>query len=266
MSKRVKLRPVSPVQYDFYKRRMPELAEAYPLLFDKRFPEPLALGITDILVEETYFTRHEISQLLYVWCGRHEYLMMMCSCEHRSTTDMLLSEKISEEHRQGYYKRVNGLHPNAIRRWVRDFETLYEMEPFLFMPDEHNPIKKEGFKRIEPMKYQAKLSTAFIHKLKNGRWYMTGRVWEDTSTDGDHPFRDGQNISTSSVKSISEKLDTFFVKTKNTTYRIIGNIVVVCDDDNFTIQQVKDELAGQASEQLQNVVSAPSDLDSGISV
>ena len=65
-TQRVKLRPVTPVQYDFYKRRMPELIEKFPILFYKRFPEPLALGITDRLVEATDFTKEEIGHLLYV--------------------------------------------------------------------------------------------------------------------------------------------------------------------------------------------------------
>lgn len=244
-TQRVKLRPVTPIQYDFYKRRMPELIEQFPLLFNKRFPEPLALGIAERLVDATLFTKEEIGHLLYVWCGRHEYLMMMCSTIYRMDLD-LSYDLISYEHQQGYFKRVNGLNPKRIRQWARDFEIMYEMKPFTQMPDEQNPILREGYVPLPIPQFDAKLSSAIIHKLNDGNWYMTGRIWSDTHTHGNHPFRDGLSISTSRVVNISEKVGTFFVETRNTKYRIIGPISIDCDDNTFTLKQVKDELAQES--------------------
>lgn len=240
MSKRVKPRPVTPAQYEFYKRRMPEIISRYPELFNKRFPEPLAIGITKQLAEATGMTKKEIGHLLYVWCGRHEYLMMMCSSRFRHGLDFMVSSEISDVHRYGYFKRVNGMRTGTVRRWVRDFETAFEVKPFDFMPDDQNPMLKEGFKRIEPPKYDAKLDNVTISKYLT-RYHADGNVSEDTMTTGNHPFRDGSLIGTSQIVRIFEKGGIHFIVTRNTTYRCYG--VPEVYPPNLTLKQVKDELA-----------------------
>ncbi|MCS5736629.1 ProQ/FINO family protein [Herbiconiux daphne] len=71
------------VQYDFYKRRIGELCERFPAVFNKALPLTLAKGIHHQLVEETDFTEEEIHILLRVWCKRWEYKCMAVSTGRR---------------------------------------------------------------------------------------------------------------------------------------------------------------------------------------
>ncbi|MCS5736931.1 ProQ/FinO family protein, partial [Herbiconiux daphne] len=61
---------VKAVHYDFYKRRIDELCDQFPGVFNKRFPHLLAIGIHKQLAERTSFTEKEIGVLLRVWTHR----------------------------------------------------------------------------------------------------------------------------------------------------------------------------------------------------
>jgi|AKYZ01.1.fsa_nt_gi ProQ/FINO family. len=218
------MRPVSPVQYDFYSRRMPELIERFPHLFNKKFPEPLAIGTTKVLAELTDFTEFEIGQLLYVWCGRYEYLCMATSVGSRVAVDgsMKLMDPVQL---RGFQKNVLRLNPNRLRQFARDFKIMYERNAFSSFTADENPLLTGLIKAPKQHHFDARLGRCFIqYNLDKSRAIAWGNIFDDKMTTGHHPFRDGTHIHTSSIKQIYCIAQVWFIETMNTTYRVIGEI------------------------------------------
>ncbi|MFW3388416.1 UNVERIFIED_CONTAM: ProQ/FINO family protein, partial [Kocuria sp. CPCC 205274] len=109
-------RAVTAVDYDFYKRRFPELQEQFPVVFNKLYPLPLFVGVHKALEENTNFTPKEISALLNIWVQRHEYSCMACSIGRRYDLDGKDAGEIDPLEMTGFIKAVVRLHPNAIRK------------------------------------------------------------------------------------------------------------------------------------------------------
>ncbi|AEK82037.1 hypothetical protein [Salmonella phage 7-11] len=218
------MRPVSPVQYDFYKRRMPELIEKYPHLFNKKFPEPLAIGTTQELVKYTDFTEHEISQLLYVWCGRAEYLCMATSVGSRVGLDGSM-QLMHPQQLRGFQKAVLRLNPKRLQQFARDFKVLYEREAFASFTADENPLLTGLIKPVKQQFFEARLSHSIIqYNHDKSRAIVWGNIWDDKKTTGNHPFRDATWIHTSSVVKIYSIAQVWFVETLNSVYRIMGEI------------------------------------------
>lgn len=51
---------------------------------------------------------------------------------------------------------------------------------------------------------------------------LFGWVFEDTKQGGNHPFRDGQYVNTTTVQSVLKEKDAVYLMTKNTTYLCVG--------------------------------------------
>lgn len=126
------------VKYDFYKRRMQELIDLYPHLFDKRYPVPLAIGIHKKLIKETHFTKQEISALLWVWVHRFEYVMMALSMGSRVDMDGKLT-LISDEDRLGFiaaYKQytINNRRQKRIEKFCKRHLKVFGRPALLGLP------------------------------------------------------------------------------------------------------------------------------------
>lgn len=51
-----------------------------------------------------------------------------------------------------------------------------------------------------------------------------GNIYNDTATYGNHPMRDGADIHTSKVDRIATVGDDKYIITRNSTYKVIGDI------------------------------------------
>ena len=218
------MRPVSPVQYDFYQRRMPELIAQFPHMFNKKFPEPLAIGTTQELVELTNFTEFEIGQLLYVWCGRHEYLCMATSVGSRVALDGSM-KLMNQTQLRAFQINVLRLNPKRLRQFARDFQVMYERNAFASFTADENPLLTGLVKPVKPIHFDARLSHVFIQygrdKANAIAW---GNVWDDKMTTGNHPFRDATWIHTSQIVKVFSVAQVWFIETRNTVYRVMGDI------------------------------------------
>lgn len=65
----------------------------------------------------------------------------------------------------------------------------------------------------------------------NGDSWLEGHIYNDTHTHGNHPFRDGASIYTTSILSEHEDAagDKFFT-TGNTIYKVVGSLREVSYD------------------------------------
>lgn len=99
-------RKPSQIEIDFYKRRIGELCEQFPEVFNKRMPLPLALGTHRKLLELTSFNEKEIKVLLKVWTGRWEYSCMATSVGVRYDLEGKESGVITETQINGFIPRV----------------------------------------------------------------------------------------------------------------------------------------------------------------
>ena len=218
---------INAIKYDFYKRRMPELIERFPNLFNKTVPEPLAVGITNELVELTNFSFKEISALLTVWTSRHEYVMGLCSFGSRLNTAGFLT-LVKPEHVTHAISRLEKYHLNMVATYARNFEIKYARKPFASVPEDKNPMFKEGFVPKPIPSYVAKLYEAGVFEQQCGdNSYVTrafGKILGDTVEYGNHPFVDGADFRSSAVVEVQKIGDVYFVHTRNSTYMIIGEL------------------------------------------
>lgn len=71
------------------------------------------------------------------------------------------------------------------------------------------------------IKHHAELHNPTLYKHEDGSW-LEGRIYNDTHTHGNHPFRDGVLVNTTNViDEVLQDGDVFMV-TRNTTYKIVG--------------------------------------------
>lgn len=218
---------INAIKYDFYKRRMPELIERFPNLFNKTVPEPLAVGITNELVELTNFSFKEIAALLTVWTSRHEYVMGLCSFGSRLNTAGFLT-LVKPEHVTHAISRLEKYHLNMVATYARNFEIKYARKPFASVPEDKNPMFKEGFVPKPIPSYIAKLYDAGIYNYGVAGSRITrayGKILDDQSEHGNHPFPDGTEIRTSAVTGIEQIGDVHFVNTVNSTYLVFGGLL-----------------------------------------
>lgn len=67
-------------KYRIYKANISTLIDRYPIVFNKKVPRPLAIGIyqeivADTLLDESFSMDHKtLRSVLCIWTGRHEYL------------------------------------------------------------------------------------------------------------------------------------------------------------------------------------------------
>lgn len=218
---------INPIQFDFYKRRMPELIERFPNLFNKFLPEPLAVGITQELVELTDFSYREMSALIKVWTNRHEYMMMLCSVGNRQDLQGRIS-LVKPEHLAHAASRIGKYHLNMVASFARNFEIKYGRKPFGGVPEDKNPMFKDGFveKPIPPYVGKIYDAVTFYLTADDGEVFqkVAGRILGDTATYGNHPFVDGAQFNTSRVVSITKIGDVTFVFTLFSVYMIIGEL------------------------------------------
>lgn len=111
----------SAVEFDFYKRRIGELCEQYPNIFNKRMPLPLAVGVHHQLVEDTEFSYEEISVLLKIWVRRWEYLCMAASLGRRFDLDGNETGWIAPEELKGFIKGTIRLRPAVLKIFCKRF-------------------------------------------------------------------------------------------------------------------------------------------------
>lgn len=224
------MRPITPIQYDFYKRRMPELIARFPHLFDKRFPIPLAIGITQEIADWSEFSYLEASVLLKVWCARNEYKMMMCSVGSRQDTqgNMTLLEAKHLDHAASFLPHI---HRKRISTFARAFRLEYGLNPFKLIPEDKNPENQEGYKPKPVPNFIAELHNVTIDRrigsedteVSYGLAY--GVIMNDRATYGNHPLRDGAGIHTNYVTQIWEVAGYTFIKTNSDSiYLIRGEI------------------------------------------
>ena len=124
---------VKATHYDFYKRRINELCDAFPLAFSKSFPHPLVIGIHKQLAERTSFTPKEISVLLRIWTHRAEYLAMGQSVGSRVDLDGNLT-LMSEEHVKGFVAIHPKMRDHFIKGFSKRFKKAYGRPAFLAVP------------------------------------------------------------------------------------------------------------------------------------
>lgn len=124
---------VKAVHYDFYKRRINELCEAFPVAFNKHFPQPLAIGIHHQLAARTSFSPKEISVLLRIWTHRIEYLAMGQSVGSRVDLDGNLS-LIAPEHVVGFVNVHKRMSDSFIVRFSKRFEKEFGRPAFIAVP------------------------------------------------------------------------------------------------------------------------------------
>lgn len=72
-------------------------------------------------------------------------------------------------------------------------------------------------------KYDAELSLEYLGVGLSGKVIASGKVFADTKTDGNHPFPDGVDITTSVVLNPDTCEKEGFIRTKNTIYKIQEN-------------------------------------------
>ena len=71
--------------------------------------------------------------------------------------------------------------------------------------------------------YHAELQNPTLYIHEGGSW-LEGRIYNDTHTHGNHPFRDGVTVTTTAVMDeILNEGNTYMV-TRNTTYKIVGTV------------------------------------------
>lgn len=63
-----------------------------------------------------------------------------------------------------------------------------------------------------------------IRITANGDTWYEGRIYGDKHTHGNHPFRDGVSIITTSMQSEHVLDGDKYVVTRNTIYKIIGEV------------------------------------------
>lgn len=71
------------------------------------------------------------------------------------------------------------------------------------------------------MQHDAELSDVTTHKFENGTEIAFGRIWNDTSTHGFHPFLSGRQIRTSPIQERVEVDGNSYIVTLNTTYKVL---------------------------------------------
>lgn len=220
---------LSPVHYDFYKRRMGELIEQFPELFNRATPEPLAVGITNKLVVLTQFSRKEIAVLMRVWCSRREYTMMACSVGSRVDVDGSL-HLISEKHLQHYLSQLEKMNPKHMQDFAIDFELTYDRKPFASAPEAINPRFKEGYIEPEFPYICAELRNVELYEYPpseahpHGMTIAWANIFNDRASYGNHPLRQGAYMHTSPVISIKDAGSFKLIFTKNSVYKTLGPI------------------------------------------
>lgn len=111
----------SAVELDFYKRRIGELCEQFPVAFNKRMPLPLTIGIHYQLLEDTDFTEKEIGVLLKIWVNRWEYKCMAASVAHRYDLQGIETGWIHSKEMNGFISAVVKLRPAVLKIFCKRF-------------------------------------------------------------------------------------------------------------------------------------------------
>lgn len=73
------------------------------------------------------------------------------------------------------------------------------------------------------MNHHAELHNAVLYKHDGGAW-LEGRIYNDTHTHGNHPFRDGTPITTTNVSDEVLEAGNTYMITRNTTYKMVGAV------------------------------------------
>lgn len=121
------------VHFDFYKRRINELVEQFPSVFDKAFPYPLAIGIHEELAKRTEFSSVEIAALLRIWTHRCEYYCMAQSVGSRVDLDGNLT-LMTPEH-VAYFASVHPrISDEAIKHFAHIFRKKFGRPAFIAVP------------------------------------------------------------------------------------------------------------------------------------
>ena len=68
------------------------------------------------------------------------------------------------------------------------------------------------------MEYQAELELPYSPSVGS---YITGYIFNDSATHGNHPFRDATPIYTSTIQDIVVEEDAAYIITRNTVYKLI---------------------------------------------
>lgn len=71
------------------------------------------------------------------------------------------------------------------------------------------------------MHHHAEMHNATLYKHENSSW-LEGRIYNDTHTHGNHPFRDGTPVTTTAVMDEVLEAGNTYMITRNTTYKMVG--------------------------------------------
>lgn len=136
-------RYITIVAYDFYKRRIGELCEMFPVVFNKKFPLPLNVGVHEVLPRLTGFSQKEINALLRVWVSRREYASMAVSHGWRYDLAGNPTYKIAEDQLSGFIAIVGRQKGRTLHRWSMAYREKYGRPGFLFVPMDKRPAMEE---------------------------------------------------------------------------------------------------------------------------
>lgn len=223
------MRPITPIEYDFYKRRIGELVTQFPHVFNKKFPLPLAIGITQQIADSTEFEYREAAALMKVWCARREYFMMMSSVGSRQDLagEMSLLNPVHLAHAASM---LANFPLKAAASFARSFRMEFGLEPFRMIPEDLNPENKEGYRKKAIPNYIAELHNVSLGRTlsANGE-VLYGMAWgniiSDRATYGNHPLRNGAYIHTNVVVQLWTVSGVTFIKTRSdSVYLVRGEV------------------------------------------
>lgn len=127
------------VEMEFYKRRIGELCEQFPVVFNKQMPIPLAVGVHEDLIKRTSFTAKEISVLLKVWCTRWEYKCMACSLGRRCDLDGNETSWIESSQMKSFIEDTVKLKPTLLRIFCKRYKKAVGRPALICIPIKDRP-------------------------------------------------------------------------------------------------------------------------------
>ena len=129
----------TPAEVDFYKRRIAELCNQFPAVFNKQFPLPLAIGVHKELEKLTSFTPAEINVILKVWTLRWEYICMAASVGKRYDLDGNQVGYIDEGPLKHYSSVVVRMKPRKLVDFCKRYEAAFRRPALLCIPISMRP-------------------------------------------------------------------------------------------------------------------------------
>lgn len=110
-----------------YKANIDTLTAAYPKLFDKANPQPLAVGTLDQLVEgnQVPLSKTMIRDCLAVWCRRHEYLTALLGpWAMRRNLDYSIQGPVTNREQDKTKRIIEGKRQRAVRSKLMELPTV----------------------------------------------------------------------------------------------------------------------------------------------